>query len=345
MDSRGVDLTAAELTLLGLYLTDGTYYRESLIISQSAASDQLPIIERAIADCGFHAHRSVMKRTGKFAKYAPNVIYRIGKRQLAKLAPFMRGGKVKCLDLLDELTVKQLSQLLIGMQIGDGKKNRTVDWTPRTYTLCLGNDYEFIDKFQSLCIRKGYRCNLGYYKYEPNDWNKAGEHGAFVYVKRQPFSTVCGRTLTTVMRYAGKSRRCQIEIEKPASAETVWCIRNQFGTIVTRRKGKVAIVGNCGRVFRKHPSKEYAQIVQCKQTRFAFPHKVKALAEWVWVQGSEEGQWRSVVGNENVALAQATSLRIIANSASVKLPQLIQKSLSSRRRRSRGESLGGWINS
>ena len=117
-------------------------------------------------------------------------------------------------------------------------------------------------------------------------------------------------------------------------------------TVFVRPSGRGPSIQMGGRVFRKHPSKEYAQIVQCKQTRFAFPHKVKALAEWVWVQGSsEEGQWRSVVGNENVALAQATSLRIIANSASVKLPQLIQKSLSSRRRRNRGESLGGWLSS
>jgi superfamily II DNA or RNA helicase len=116
-------------------------------------------------------------------------------------------------------------------------------------------------------------------------------------------------------------------------------------TVFVRPSGRGPSIQMGGRVFRKHPSKEYAQIVQCKQTRFAFPHKVKALAEWVWVQGSEEGQWRSVVGNENVALAQATSLRIIANSASVKLPQMIQKSLSSRRRRNRGESLGGWLSS
>jgi hypothetical protein len=33
--------------------------------------------------------------------------------------------------------------------------------------------------------------------------------------------------------------------------EKVWCVRNDLGTLVVRRKGKVAIVGNCaGRVHR-----------------------------------------------------------------------------------------------
>ncbi|NJL71281.1 MAG: hypothetical protein HC888_06560 [Candidatus Competibacteraceae bacterium] len=37
--------------------------------------------------------------------------------------------------------------------------------------------------------------------------------------------------------------------------EVVWCLTTEHGTLVTRRNGKVAIVGNCGRGFRLHPGK------------------------------------------------------------------------------------------
>jgi len=35
----------------------------------------------------------------------------------------------------------------------------------------------------------------------------------------------------------------------------VWCLTTEKGTLITRRRGKVAIVGNCGRGFRLHPGK------------------------------------------------------------------------------------------
>ena len=36
----------------------------------------------------------------------------------------------------------------------------------------------------------------------------------------------------------------------------VWCLTTEYGTLVTRRRGKVCIVGNCGRGFRLHPGKQ-----------------------------------------------------------------------------------------
>lgn len=40
-------------------------------------------------------------------------------------------------------------------------------------------------------------------------------------------------------------RSARIHLEQPRENERVWCIRNKNSTIVTRRHGKIAIIGNC----------------------------------------------------------------------------------------------------
>jgi superfamily II DNA or RNA helicase len=85
-----------------------------------------------------------------------------------------------------------------------------------------------------------------------------------------------------------------------------------------------------GRVFRKHESKPFAQIVQSANTKFSFSQKVKALQEWTWF----DGQWHAVSGNENVAVVQAMSLRVIANATSI-IPAYLTKNQPRRRRRMR----------
>jgi hypothetical protein len=331
----GLDLTDAELVLLGLYLTDGCYYRkrQQLIVAQSAESDQLPAIEAAFDNCGLQPWRGKVKRTGKLAGYAPRVSYTVGTRQLTSAVPnlkrYMEHGKAHCLELIDELTPDQLAKVLVGMQIGDGRKRRNADYIPHTYALCLGNDYEFIDKFQGLCVRKGFRCNLSYYEYPPNDWNKAGEHGAIVYIKRQSHSMVCGNTITDTMLFNGQ-QRTRIAGDDPVPGEVVWCIRNNLGTIVTRRNGKVAIVGNCGRAFRKHPSAPIKNIVQAKKG-WPFIKLATPVGQWVWKQGKaqgkmrETGEWLSLQVNPHINALCCKMLAVLA-STSTKLPDFITNS-------------------
>jgi hypothetical protein len=49
--------------------------------------------------------------------------------------------------------------------------------------------------------------------------------------------------------------------EGPGAGEAVWCLTNALGTLVVRRRGKVAIVGNCGRALRTHADKSHAVIL------------------------------------------------------------------------------------
>ena len=49
--------------------------------------------------------------------------------------------------------------------------------------------------------------------------------------------------------------RCRFDRVPYTQNEWVWCLTTKKGTLVTRRNGKVAIVGNCGRGFRLHETK------------------------------------------------------------------------------------------
>jgi superfamily II DNA or RNA helicase len=105
-------------------------------------------------------------------------------------------------------------------------------------------------------------------------------------------------------------------------------------TVFVRPSGRSPSLQMGGRVFRRHPDKPFANVVQCKETRFAFPQRIKALAEWVQI----DGVWYSVTGNANVPIVQAMSLRLIAN-ASVHLPPICQRAAYAlRHTRRRGQS-------
>ena len=97
-------------------------------------------------------------------------------------------------------------------------------------------------------------------------------------------------------------------------------------TVFVRPSGRGPSIQMGGRVFRRHETKPWANIVQCRNTHFSFPQRVRAQAEWIWA----ENQWRSVAGNENVVAVQAKTLKIIAES-NVTLPELVRQALNTSR--------------
>ena len=73
--------------------------------------------------------------------------------------------------------------------------------------------------------------------------------GYILRIKRTGFWSLCG---------AVSQQRPHMQPSSPIPGERVWCVSNSVGTLITRRRGKVAIVGNClGRMIRigsKHDS-------------------------------------------------------------------------------------------
>jgi hypothetical protein len=105
-------------------------------------------------------------------------------------------------------------------------------------------------------------------------------------------------------------------------------------SVFVRPSCKAPTIQMGGRVFRKHPTKPFAQIVQSQDADFAFPDHARPMEQFTL----QDGKWYSVKGNNNVPIAQGKVLQVIASSADVKMPGFISKNSGIAHRRRRGRS-------
>ena len=260
-DGPGLPLSDDELRFIGWQLTDGhtNPHNAAIIIAQSVNSPYHGDIRSMLDGCGMGYRTYRHKRQGRFAKYADNMTYVIpfgkprgvnkGKRGWGHLAQyFLTPLRVS----LRDISQQQMGVLLEAMNLGDGCKRKTVSWTPRTITLCLGEHKSFADELQALLIQRGYRCNIRTQRQRTSWHTGEPKPQHILHIRRQTKATIGG----VAQRPSGLVRqRSQFKPVPFDPSEEVWCLKTEYGTLVTRRNGKVAIVGNCGRGFRLHPEK------------------------------------------------------------------------------------------
>lgn len=241
--SPGANLTDDELRFIGLFLSDGNINKTGAIsISQSYHQiSNRTYIEKVLDSCGFdYTYKAVGGKT-QFKETSPRGRYAI-RRGREKISKKRDPLGVSRLDMyldksfpkeLETVTPYQLSLVLEGFHVGDGKKQLGQSWTRRSYHLCMENNLIMADKLQSLCIRKGFKCNLSTERY-----NKS-----LCYTLH-----IKNRNWTDFSQANNDGRpRFKKEEFKP---ETVWCLENSLGSLITRRQGIVTILGNCQMVGR-----------------------------------------------------------------------------------------------
>lgn len=247
------DLTDDEIRFVGWTLSDGCVNKanNTICISQSSKSPYVADIEKMLNGCGFGWSRYVRHYKGDLAKYPPNYRYIIpfgrsrktGRRGWKDLAPRIRR---RPLEAFDDFSARQLWILLEAMNLANGSKQKEIDWIPRGFNICFGDKFDRASDIQALCIMRGFRCNLSVQRGQVGEFHVHGKakDQTIMRVKPQLDATIGG---------ANSKGRCKFEFERPQMPERVWCIETHAGTIVTRRHGKVAILGNCGRGFRLSP--------------------------------------------------------------------------------------------
>ncbi len=260
-DGPGLPVSDDELRFIGWQITDGytNPHNQTITISQSADSPHNTAIVSMLEGCGFGYRTYRQKRQGVLARYADNLAYvvpygtprggnsaRRGWHHLARF--FLTPLRVS----LRDISQRQLGVLLSAMELGDGRKPKTISWTRRTITLCLGEHKHLADELQALLIQRGYRCNISIQR-QSTSWHTGQPKPQHIlHVRRQTRATVGGvhhRSSRLV------KRRSRLQPVPFSPSEDVWCLTTSLGTLVTRRNGKVAILGNCGRGFRLHPGK------------------------------------------------------------------------------------------
>ena len=244
MTACGVPLTDDELRVIGWYLTDGTLNGNTLSISQSTGSAYLKDLEACLhgACLAFGVSvipadpegiRSNMKRTVDGHVYS---IPRFASRKREgtgwyKLAAYL--DKNFAPSLFD-MTKEQLAVLLEALHWGNGVKSkgkRTKAWA---YHIGTSNK-TFIERLQHLCILRGFRANIS------TDFRDRGDRE----IGRKPYYTLNVKDCAwrSLGGPAGGDRTRMARLRK--RPQKVWCVSNDWGTLIIRRNGKTAIVGNC----------------------------------------------------------------------------------------------------
>lgn len=280
----GTPLTDDELYFVGMMMADGTWTSTAGSISQSERHPEIITrIESCLKGCGIgYAKRRVVPSPSDsmcerfprwvfyFSAGKPKPHGALGKpkfgNELKAPYEFVVGttGYRHLLPYLDKDMAPALMQMsksqfiifLSGLWDGDGAKKLGVDYTPRSLEICSSRPM-LMDRLQALCAINGMTANVrtenGASRSTPihlititdKDWRSCGGYSA-----------------------KGKGGRPQIEV-KPATNEMVWCVESESGTIVTRRRGKVTVMGNCqiiGRGLRTAEGKDHCIILDHSDT-------------------------------------------------------------------------------
>ena len=143
--------------------------------------------------------------------------------------------------------------MLEAMNLGDGNKHKPRLWHKRTLDLCLGDHSFLADQFQALLVLRGFRCNIATQRCK-SPWHSGEPKPQYIlHVREQQAATIGGSNSRGNALIKHRSRFGPVPFD---GNEWVWCLTTEHGTLVTRRHGKVCIIGNCGRGFRLHPGKK-----------------------------------------------------------------------------------------
>lgn len=235
-NSPGIPLSDAELYLIGIVMTDGSISSHQVTIYQSERHPEImEAIESALAACNIAYSKTRIKATTQYEERFPRWRYSIsagdpkgGKpgKGFRYLYPFLDKDLSPALLTLSRT---QFFSLLRGMWDGDGSKTAkapSCDWTPRSWQLCSARKIA-IERLQALAAMHGCTAHLR--------WEHKGRTNPIGII------TISDQNWRNV---GGSGNRPQITISD-ATNEDVWCIETEAGTIVTRRRGKVTVMGNC----------------------------------------------------------------------------------------------------
>lgn len=249
-DVSDAPLTDDEIRFLGWFMTDGTLSPSvgQVTIIQAEHQPMNEDIVSMLQGCGFKYSVYRSEHSTQFERRSATLRYAVSKGQPRGRDKHLRGWgdledwlmKVPG-EIYESLSRRQLAVLLEAIHLGDGAKQNGQTWTRRSYHITSGRK-DFCDRLQSLAVRRGFKCNVA------ERSTPTGGTAWVLHIKDQAWAHVGG---------ASQGDRDHLARVDSTPGEVVWCVENELGTLVTRRNGKVAVLGNCvGRGLRLHPAKE-----------------------------------------------------------------------------------------
>lgn len=264
-------LRDCDIKLLGYIMSNGYISkngRQCTITQSEKNMENIIDIEKTLKECGIKYGITKQRKIVKFDGYEEKdygYVYMIyfskgrPKKNIDNLKGF--GYLSKFIDksfpeVYEKLSKRQIEIFLSTLNAGNGSKPKTIDYNLNSYTIAMGTNTEFTNKLQSLLVRRGYRCKVRKVKGRINDQY-------ILMAKDQNYTFISGANQGDSIKNGKRTERPKMKISETEDGEEVWCVRNNIGNIITRRNGKVVIMGNCGRAVRIHPDKKEALIIDC----------------------------------------------------------------------------------
>lgn len=238
-EAPGIPLADDEIRFVGLVMTDGNYnpHNNQISLYQSTGSPVFKKFEMTLAGCGFKFGRTettldsnLSHRNAAAARFTVSRGNPRGRdkhlRGWDSLWPYIpkATGSWKPWE---DATAAQWEVFLEAMHWGDGIKSTDASWTQKSYHLCIGN-IDNAEAIQSISVRRGWRANL--------TCQIVGRKKPIyiLHLKQMPRMTLSGT----------REDRTSLKVVPHDERELVWCIQVPSGAFITRRNGKVCVVGN-----------------------------------------------------------------------------------------------------
>lgn len=247
-------LSDDEIKFIGWFLTDGNLnkYNKTISISQSFKQPHFYEIKKTLERCNFKYNKFEIKAKTQFNENDKRYMYYVsyGDPQNKKQEKTGWKNLEEYIDKnfslkLNGLSKRQLHILLETLHYGDGTKQLGQPWTRRSYHITTINE-TFADRLQSLCVKRGFKCNISY------DKTSFGKTLYRIHIKNTFKKMVGGQN---------QIDRKSLSVNKPNKNERIWSVTVNSGNFIARRNGKVFVTGNCGRGVRPHPNKDKCLIV------------------------------------------------------------------------------------
>jgi superfamily II DNA or RNA helicase len=261
------DISDNDLRVIGWFLSDGVVNKRTnaLMISQAShKKSHCNSIRSVLRSANFRVGECTIRRTGDLAKYEPLLMFSVSHGNPRKVVDRHMTGWArleKWFDkslpgIYDTLSARQLGVMLETLNLGDGVNNhKGCRWNRQTMTITCGDNKVMAERLQALLVVRGFKCNLATQHYPGrNRWY-------ILHIKKSSTATIAGIGVSDGNIGDKTYVRSRFSSVEHTPGERVWCVTNRLGTLITRRNGKVSILGNCGRALRPSPGKDRALII------------------------------------------------------------------------------------
>ena len=243
-------LSDNEIRFIAWVLSDGSVNQRNITITQSKPK-YLEEIKTLLSRLKFRYGEHIVK-AGTYSNYKRNLdSHRLSisygnPRKLTEshlsgcghLRKYLVKEEYPFIDLLSERQFDIFIDVIIkadGKIIKNPTDGRGNKYKQKSFDIC--KSHKAINKLQELCVMNGYRADI----------MEVRKNCSILAVSKTRYKNIGGESY-------GDSR--PVLRPEVAKDESVWCIKTKQGTIITRRKGKVTFMGNCGRGLRVREGKK-----------------------------------------------------------------------------------------